>query len=321
MRYFPLKRNDELIRGSDQVFIFDLLSYRVFGEENIQGLVFKPHAQTRAMITFTRCWDVYTGTEDNLEYSYTNCISHTYWVDDAFLNNNNWNTNSGGSGETWIGGGGGGGSDSSSTTPAGSIFQKTATQDSLLWQITENMLVRIMEDCLGDGLYSLLKEKVKNNKINLEFDFGKGYSYNWGKNTLHVGLEDLDSNKLLHEMFHALQVTQEPISSFESSMMNREIEAHYAQYLYLQRSVEWTEKKKEEYIKSQRLRATASLKQFVNHQGVVITRELDFFHCYLSENIVSAFRQEGYSDYPFKEYSDIFNIFPTIKLITKNCDK
>lgn len=40
------------------------------------------------------------------------------------------------------------------------------------------MITRIMEDCLGGDLYNLLKEEVKNKKINLEFDFGKEYSYN-----------------------------------------------------------------------------------------------------------------------------------------------
>ncbi len=38
-------------------------------------------------------------------------------------------------------------------------------------------------------------------------------------------------------------------------------------------------------------------------------------------NVVNAFRQEGYDNYPFKEYSDITNIFPNIKLTTKNCDE
>lgn len=122
--------------------------------------------------------------------------------------------------------------------------RKSNDQDSLLWVITENMTARIMEDCLGGDLYSQLKEKVKNNKINLEFDFGKGYSYNWEEHTLHIGLEELEANNLLHEMFHVFQTTQEPISSFKSSMMNREIEAHYAQYLFLQRSAEWTDKNK-----------------------------------------------------------------------------
>ena len=244
MKFFPLKRDDELIRESDQVFIFDLLSYLVFGEENAQGLTFKPHAQTRSVITVTQCWDVYTGPKDQLEYSYTNCVSHSYWVDDAFINNSNWNSGGGGSGDVWIGGGSSGGSGSSPGTPAGNIFKKEADQDSLLWVITENMTARIMEDCLGGDLYSQLKEKVKNNKINLEFDFGKGYSYNWEEHTLHIGLEELEANNLLHEMFHVFQTTQEPISSFKSSMMNREIEAHYAQYLFLQRSAEWTDKNK-----------------------------------------------------------------------------
>ena len=99
---FPLKRDDELIRESDQVFIFDLLSYLVFGEENAQGLTFKPHAQTRSVITVTQCWDVYTGPKDQLEYSYTNCVSHSYWVDDALINNSNWNSEGGGSGDVGL---------------------------------------------------------------------------------------------------------------------------------------------------------------------------------------------------------------------------
>ena len=47
------------------------------------------------------------------EYSYTNCVSHSYWVDDAFINNSNWNSGGGGSGDVWIGGGSSGGSGSS----------------------------------------------------------------------------------------------------------------------------------------------------------------------------------------------------------------
>lgn len=99
MKYFPLKRGDEPIRDSNQAFIFDLLSYRVFGEENAQGLIFMPYAQTRGVLTITQCWDVYTGTKDNLEYSYTNCIEHSYWVDDALMSNHNWDNEGGGSGD------------------------------------------------------------------------------------------------------------------------------------------------------------------------------------------------------------------------------
>ncbi len=38
------------------------------------------------------------------------------------------------------------------------------------------------------------------------------------------------------------------------------------------------------------------------------------FETYISNNVVNAFRQEGYDNYPFKEYSDITNIFPQHKI-------
>ncbi len=81
------------------------------------------------------------------------------------------------------------------------------------------------------------------------------------------------------------------------------------------------QKNRGKYAKSQRLRATTSLTKYVNQQGHVTTSFLDIFETYISNNVVNAFRQEGYDNYPFKEYSDITNIFPNIKLTTKNCDE
>ena len=137
-----------------------------------------------------------------------------------------------------------------------------------------------------------LKEKVKNNKINLEFDFGKGYSYNWEEHTLHIGLEELEANNLLHEMFHVFQTTQEPISSFKSSMMNREIEAHYAQYLFLRRSVEWTDKKQDKYAESQRLRATTSLTKYVNQVMLQLHSWISLKPIYLIMSLMLSVRKD-----------------------------
>ena len=99
--------------------------------------------------------------------------------------------------------------------------------------------------------------------------------------------------------------------------MNKEIEAHYTQYLFLKRSVEWTKQKKKKYTDSQRLRATTSLAEYINQQGYITTSDLDFFNAYLSNNVVSSFRNEGYENYPFKEYPDITKVFPNIKLTAK----
>ena len=103
--------------------------------------------------------------------------------------------------------------------------------------------------------------------------------------------------------------------------MNKEIEAHYTQYLFLKRSVEWTKQKKKKYTDSQRLRATTSLEKYVNQQGYITTSDLDFFNVYLSNNVVSSFRNEGYENYPFKEHPDITKVFPNIKLTAKNCNE
>ncbi len=68
-----------------------------------------------------------------------------------------------------------------------------------------------METVWGGDLYSQLKrEKVKTTKsIQNSISYGKGYSYNWEE---HIGLEELEANNLLHEMFHFPNHT-EPISS------------------------------------------------------------------------------------------------------------
>lgn len=323
MKFFPLRRDDEAMKQSNQVFIFDLLSYMVFAEKNKQGIIFKPHEQTRGFLTFIKCWDVYTGTEGNLTYSYTNCIEHSYFVDDELFNRAvDGSANGGASGEVFLGGGGGGSSSegSASVLHSEEIFKKEEDSDAILWQVIENMIGRIMEDCLGSSLYSALEEKLDKYKINLEFNFSEEYSYECESRTLKVGLANLESNCLMHEMFHALQTLQEPISSFKNAKMNREIETHYAQYLFLKRSVEWTDEKKDKFTKNQRWRAVMSLDRFVNNQGNFIEDNLFFYDTYLSNNVVSSFRKDGYESYPFDESEVLTTMFDNIKSITKNCE-
>ncbi len=114
--------------------------------------------------------------KDQLEYSYTNCVSHSYWVDDALINNSNWNSEGGGSGDVWIGGG--------SFRRfrlfighSGRKYIQERGRPRLAFMGNHRKHDSPNHGRLfGGDLYSQLKEKVKNNKINLEFDFGKGYS-------------------------------------------------------------------------------------------------------------------------------------------------
>lgn len=320
MKYAPLTCDDELLQDNDQSFLFDLLSYKVFGDNNSKGLSFKTHPMTRGWLTVTQCWDVYTGTAEHLEFSYSNCVDKTYWVEDALVFHSISNTDGGGSGSINVGGGVDGANTSASNSKAGDLFERNnQEQDSILWRITENIVDRMIQDCMGGDLYNGIKQKYGDNKINLEFIFGEGASFEIDGHTLKFGLGNLESNVMMHELFHAYQATRETAASFKGALMNREIEAHYAQYLYLQRSVEWTDEKKDKYSKNQRLRAAASLDTYVDDHGNLVESNKELFDCYLSENVVSSFRKDGYEDYSFNENEDLPFTFSNIKALTKNC--
>ena len=152
-----------------------------------------------------------------------------------------------------------------------------------------------MEDCLGGDLYSQLKEKVKTTKSIWNSISAKGIPTIGKSIPCTSDWKNWKQTTFLHEMFHVFQTTQEPISSFKSSMMNREIEAHYAQYLFLQRSAEWTDKKQDKYAKSQRLRATTSLTKICKSaRSCYNFISWISLKPYISNNVVNAFRQEGY---------------------------
>ena len=49
----------------------------------------------------------------------------------------------------------------------------------------------------------------------------------------------MESNHLMHEMFHAFQAYQETTNTYVNAQMNLEIETHYAQYLYVRKLPEY----------------------------------------------------------------------------------
>jgi uncharacterized membrane protein YgcG len=112
--YAPFRRTDERIKDNEQRFVFDWLTWEVFGESNIYGLFFKEkEISSRAWILVEKCWDIYTGPAYDLEYQYTNCIQNVYWVDETIYWLSSVPDNNGSGGSVSIGGGGGGNSSSS----------------------------------------------------------------------------------------------------------------------------------------------------------------------------------------------------------------
>ncbi|WP_195667770.1 hypothetical protein [Bacteroides intestinalis] len=318
MTYVPFKRDNDFIVDNEQRFLFDLLSYIVFGENNSSGYIFKEQTpQTRAWVTVTTCWKVYTGVGDeaNLKYRYTDCIDKLFWIDNSTLN-----TPELGTGDNIIIGGSGGSSSSASNNTS-AIFKNEKFSKNT-WEILDNILNEILEDCMGSSLYGSIKSLLKGDKIEILIVDGLDSSYNWDTKTLSLDINCLESNAFLHELMHLYQTLQESTSSFEGAMLNREIEAHYAQYIFLIKQPLWEEKYKDIYSRNPRGKAVEALDNYFDKHGHLKDESVsDVIETVFSEQIIPSFRkEEPYNNYPYDKRQSISRLFPNIEVLTKNCN-
>lgn len=324
MKFFPLSRTS--IQGEEQSFIFDLLAYQAFGMNNAEQLVFEKAEtpQTRMYITFTECWDVYTGTEAHLEYSYTNCIDRTYWIQDSSIPPLGGGT---GTGDVlYPGNDGGGGGSPSGGSKAKSIFQNDSL-DKTVWEKVEDLIEEIIEDCMGENLYNAVKDFLDGEKINFQLTDDKSSGYNMKKDSLYLSKTDIESGTLLHELFHVYQVKQESGESFQEATMNREIEAHLAQYRYLKKNNKLNELQNK---MDRRWIAVKALDNKLDKNGnfiradsisdLVHDMQQEQFEASIEYNVVEAFRKVGYENEVFDNSRVLESISLNINKLTINCD-
>lgn len=321
MTYAPYKLDETFISDSEQRFIFDFLNYLVFGENNTSGAIFVEKApQTRAWITVTRCWDVYTGTAEHLEFSYSNCIDTTYWIDEVFVWNSVPDPSRGEGGSLPLTGNEGGGGNYHSAPSSNVIFKNDSFSEDT-WRVLDIMLNEILDDCMGESLYNEIKKRLNGDKMAIRIVDGIDSGYNWNTYTLSLNVNKLESNVFFHELMHLYQTLQETTSSFENALMNREIEAHYAQYLFLRKQSIWEENYEDIYKRSQRGRAIINLEIFIDKRGSLKDGTLaELAECFISENVVSVFRMnEAYKNYSFDLNSGVLQVFSNINVLTQNC--
>ncbi len=172
------------------------------------------------------------------------------------------------------GGGSGGGSGSTPPPPvapkAQKIFRNSKMTDAN-WKTIERLLEKIMKDPMGKALYDALVTALNGKTI--IFNFGEGtdswFNYNNGDGIV-LGKMAAESNRLLHEMWHAYQAYQETTTSYGNALLNLEIEAHYVQYLYLTGLEEFYEpgnKWKQWYTMDERMRNIANLNEYIDDEG------------------------------------------------------
>ncbi len=133
-----------------------------------------------------------------------------------------------------------------------------------------------------------------------------------------------ESNVFFHEMWHAYQAYQESESAYMNSLVNQEIEAHYAQYLYLRKLPEYKGSKWENYYaKDLRMGAIKNLNDHIDGKGNLRPgkniEEFDFDIL----SIASIFETtKGYDDPSFYKYDETrsgLSNFSNLRTLTKDC--
>ena len=172
------------------------------------------------------------------------------------------------------------------------------------------------------ALYNGLLDVLDGEKIHIEFIPGSTSSFNT-EPTISLAMDYVESNVLLHEMFHALQYYTKGEETFRNSTLNCEIEAQYAQFIYLRSLPEFKAGSKwfNRYLKGRR-KDIALLNRALTDSITPI--HADIFNLYLEFAIETLKKDPNYSNSDIYKYDDsIQNIatFDLLQELVKNCFK
>ena len=331
--HFTLNRNPQS-NIIEEYWKFDYFTIYALRKKPSSGLYFKDVALSRFA---SNCQYAYVGMEMNGEYEEIIVDVKCFNVDDSqFLNDGESGGGGGGLGNGGFpsdvpidngsnpgllpGGTGGNGSVPSLAPKAQAIFRNSNMIDEN-WQVIENMIEKIIEDCMGQNLYNGLKQKLNGKTLTIQFQNDKGSSFNYRTGAIKLSAINMESNHLFHEMFHAYQAYQETPETYSNSVINLEIEAHYAQYLYLKKLPEYPGSKWSiEWAEEGRPTLTTSLEFYITHKGELIDdKDGTRLNVHLNK-LINAFKKDSvYSGYNYDGSRQGLSNFQTLQILTKGC--
>jgi len=248
-------------------------------------------------------------------YTYiTSCYYDGYYPD----NNNGSNPPPGGYTGGTTGSGGNTPTPASVAPKATKIFRNTNLSLEN-WKILENMLNKIMNDCLGQSLYNGLTSSLKGGTLAIQF--GSEYSFGYGTGGITLGGNE--SNRLFHEMWHAYESYQETYDTYKSNLLNLEIEARYAQYLYVSSLPEYAGSSWEKvWTTNQGRKEIANLKDYIDSYGKLHSGKTESgLDSYLRNNVLPVFQNSGtsYASMNYNTNRTGSNNFKNLQTLSKNC--
>lgn len=320
--YGPITRDAPLITQYGQDFQFDYLSYLVFGRQNASGLEFRDPVATRYYeVIGVECRDAYTIVGDLVAYKGTVCKEVTVWReewDSDLVDGDDGNVSPGGGSGTGVPVEGSGGN----ADKAKKMFENKNMTDRN-WEIIEKMIDKIDENCMGNALHKALEDALGDDKLHIEFIAGRSSLFSsHDKLTISLGMDYAQSNALLHEMFHALQYFTKGKDSYNKSELNCEIEAYYAQYLYLKSLPEFKGSYWEDmYEYDARMKSIAGFEKYLDESAKTTDSKKLNRHL---ETVVDAFREaEDYSEslqYSYDPNQGGILIFSLLQNLIKDCN-
>lgn len=276
-------------------------------------------------------------TYDDPEYGLgfgSECTRSERWETKEICTDVSIDIGGGDQGDTWYPTGGGGGGTTGGNTggyrptpvaPKAKAIFRNSSMTEANWKTIERMLDKIMENCMGQALYNGLKGALDGKTLIVQFT-DKEYSaftVDGDSSSINIGTI-VESNVFFHEMWHAYQAYHESSSSYKNSLINQDIEAHYAQYLYLRKLSEYAGSKWENYYaKDRRLSSIRKLKGFIDSKGRLVSGmtnvDLDA-QVILTSAIFET--TEGYDDPNVYKYDDSrkgISNFSNLNVLTKDC--
>ena len=191
------------------------------------------------------------------------------------------------------------------------------------WKTLERMIEKIEKDCVGSNLYNGLKQALGGKTLSIQFVAPKeGSSFNFDGNTAGIKLTtDMESNQLFHEMMHAFQAYQETESSYKASLLNKEIEARYAQYQYVKKLKEFSGSKWEkQYTKTSVGIAIREIGRVIDNKGYIRS---GLFEENLTIQVELAKKQiqkvNDYSKLSFDKKKSGSDTFANLRTLSKGC--
>lgn len=219
--------------------------------------------------------------------------------------------------------GSGGSTSSSSSAPKAKKIFRNSKMTAANWKILENMLDKMTNNCMGQALYNGLVSVLNGSTITIEFNSGNGsyFTFNNGVAGISVNITG-ESNQLLHEMMHAHRAYSETLTSYDGSRLNGEIEAFYAQYLYVSSLPEYSGSQWERmYKKIDLFESIKGFEEYVDSKGNLKPGKTSFsFDTYmLNEPVAKFLANPVYKYYPYDYSRGGLDNLRNLRELTKNC--